>query len=283
MVQYDSRNIGRREGKFHLERKTARSAVRSEPGSTHRAVPAVTRAVAILRLLGASKTPLGVNAIAARLGIVPSTCLHILRVLVNEELVQVDQETKRYALDAGVLTLARSLLRPTGFGKRVQAALDELVHQFPITALAARIININHMVVTSSASSLPMRIDVEVGSRQPALMSATGRCVAAFSAASLDNIRAGFEKLRWDNPPSFERWWEEVEDTRRLGYSIDRGNYMGGVTIVAAPILGQDRLISYALVALGFSEQIEAASVEKIGGAMRLLARELSDAGTESV
>src|SRR5262249_50702680 len=49
-----------------------------------RSVPAVTRAVAILRLLGASEEPLGVNAIARALELVPSTCLHILRVLAGE-------------------------------------------------------------------------------------------------------------------------------------------------------------------------------------------------------
>ena len=55
-----------------------------------RAVPAVTRAVAILRLLGSAKTPMGMKAIAQELGLVPSTALHILRALVAEELVAVD-------------------------------------------------------------------------------------------------------------------------------------------------------------------------------------------------
>ena len=53
-------------------------------------VPAVTRAIAILRLLGRSRTPMGVKAIAQALGLVPSTCLHILRALVSEQLVKVD-------------------------------------------------------------------------------------------------------------------------------------------------------------------------------------------------
>jgi DNA-binding IclR family transcriptional regulator len=240
-------------------------------------VPAVTRAVAILRLLGASKSPMGVNAVASRLGLVPSTCLHILRVLVAEELVRVDPETKRYSLDAGILSLARSVLRPSSFSRRVQVRLEQFVQQFPVTALASRIVNLDHMVVIGSASSLALRIDVEVGSRQPALMSASGRCVAAFSAATPARIRAGFDKVRWDNPPNFERWWEEVEETRRLGYSIDRGNYMNGVTIVAAPVLGKDGHISYALVALGFSEQIESAGIDAIATALRGAAEELSD------
>ena len=67
-----------------------------------RAVPAVTRAVAILRLLGDAKTPMGMKAIAQKLGLVPSTALHILRALVAEELVAVDA-AKRYRLGLGTL------------------------------------------------------------------------------------------------------------------------------------------------------------------------------------
>ena len=91
-----------------------------------REVPAARRAVAILRLLGANEEPLGVNAIARSLGLVPSTCLHILRVLVDEELASFDPASKRYALAAGVLTLARRFLRRDGFAELAQPALDRL-------------------------------------------------------------------------------------------------------------------------------------------------------------
>ena len=73
--------------------------------------PAISRAAAVLRLLGKSDAPLGLGAIARELGLVPSTCLYVLRALVAEELVSFDADTKRYALASGVLTLARGWLR----------------------------------------------------------------------------------------------------------------------------------------------------------------------------
>ena len=72
--------------------------------------PAIARAAAILRLLGKSDVPIGVNSIARELGLVPSTCLYVLRALAAEELVFFDPDTKRYALEVGVLTLARGWL-----------------------------------------------------------------------------------------------------------------------------------------------------------------------------
>src|SRR5271155_3508184 len=88
--------------------------------------PAISRAAAVLRLLGKSETPLGVQAIARELGLIPSTCLYVLRALVAEEFVSFDSDTKRYALEAGVLTLARHWLRRDRFNDLAQPALDRI-------------------------------------------------------------------------------------------------------------------------------------------------------------
>ena len=88
--------------------------------------PAISRAAAVLRLLGKSDVPLGVHAIARELGLVPSTCLYVLRALVAEELVSFDAATKRYALEAGVLTLARHWLRHNRVSDLLQPVLERL-------------------------------------------------------------------------------------------------------------------------------------------------------------
>src|ERR1700719_2052262 len=88
--------------------------------------PAISRAAAVLRLLGKSDTPLGVQSIARELGLVPSTCLHVLRALVAEEFVAFDPDTKRYTLEAGVLTLARHWLRRYCFNDLVDSVVDRM-------------------------------------------------------------------------------------------------------------------------------------------------------------
>src|SRR5580692_2594819 len=97
--------------------------------------PAISRAAAVLRLLGKSSTPLGVHSIARELGLVPSTCLHVLRALVAEEFVSFDTDTKRYSLEAGVLTLARHWLRRNPFNELVQPVLDRISQSFGVTML----------------------------------------------------------------------------------------------------------------------------------------------------
>src|SRR5580658_1660345 len=95
--------------------------------------PAISRAAAVLRLLGRSDVPLGVQSIARELGLVPSTCLHVLRALVAEEFVSFDPETKRYSLEAGGLTLARHWLRRNRFNDLAQPVLDRLGKAFEVT------------------------------------------------------------------------------------------------------------------------------------------------------
>src|SRR5690349_19172681 len=94
--------------------------------------PAISRAAAVLRLLGKSDGPLPLQAIARELGLVPSTCLYVLRALVAEEFVAFDADTKRYSLEAGVLTLARHWLRRNRFADLAQPALDRLSHGFDV-------------------------------------------------------------------------------------------------------------------------------------------------------
>lgn len=233
----------------------------------------MTRSVAILRLLARSREPLGVNAIARELGIVPSTCLHILRALLVEGLVAVDPASKRYVLDAGVLTLARSALRQDGFVRFAQPELDALAAQRGATAIGVRVIGLQHMIVVAiSRSEATFRLHVDVGSRFPALISATGRCLAAFGNHSEREIERAFKALRWDTAPSYKAWLAEIAETHRAGYGIDKGNYIRGVTIVAAPVIGIEGWMTHALVAVALSDQLPTNGAATIGAALKAAA-----------
>src|SRR6476661_5308214 len=185
---------------------------------TIRAVPAVSRAVAILRLLGRMRAPMGMKAIAEALDLVPSTALHILRVLVAEELVKVDA-SKQYTLGMGTLALARASLESDDFPARAQPHLDALSKRYGVTAIGLELPNLQHMIVVAlSRSAAPVRLHVDVGSRFPTLISATGRCVAAFGGHPPAAIEKRFKALRWDNAPGWDAWRREVETVRRQGY-----------------------------------------------------------------
>ena len=60
-----------------------------------------------------------------------------------------------------------------------------------------------------------------------------------------------------DEPPTLDQWKAQVRETRAQGFAVDAGNYISGVTVVAAPVFRVRGKLSHALVAIG------------IGGALR--------------
>jgi DNA-binding IclR family transcriptional regulator len=240
--------------------------------------PAISRAAAILRLLGKSDAPLGVQAIARELGLVPSTCLYVLRALVAEELVAFDADTKRYSLEAGVLTLARQWLRRNPFNDLAQPALDRIAQAFAVTMLGVQIVGLDHIVVVAVSRAGPaFQLSTEVGSRFPALISATGRCIAAFGDYPEAELKARFKTLRWDEPPSFEDWKAQVAQTRLQGFAVDEGNYISGVTVVAAPVWKARGRPSHALVAIGIGSALKRAGLPELEAALKGAGRTLSN------
>lgn len=254
------------------------NASESKQGPRLRQVPAVTRAIAILRLLGRGGEPRTLKAISEELDMVTSTCLHILRVLAEEGLVKVDTATKRYSLGVGMLALARSVIESNPFPALVQPVLDRLANEAGVTAIGVEVTGLEHMVVVAlSRSRAPFRLHVDVGSRFPALISATGRLVAAYSEVGDAEIERRFKALRWDQPPDIEAWRREVENVRRKGYSIDRGNYINGVALVAVPVLDRHGRLTHTLVAAALANQLSAARAPALAKELQAEAAALSE------
>jgi DNA-binding IclR family transcriptional regulator len=240
--------------------------------------PAISRAAAVLRLLGKSDVPLGVQSIARELGLVPSTCLYVLRTLVAEELVAFDSDTKRYCLEAGVLTLARHWLRRNRFNDLAQPVLDRIGQAFGVTMLGVHIVGLEHItVVAISQSGNNLQLSTQIGSRFPALISATGRCIAAFGDHSEDELAARFKTLRWDAPPTFDAWKAQIRQTRLRGFAVDAGNYISGVTVVAAPVWKTRAQLSYALVGIGIGSALRRVGLSALQDALLAAAQTLSN------
>ena len=242
-----------------------------------RQVPAVTRAVAVLKYLARIEAPAGVVQLSFALGIIPSTCLHILRVLHAEGLVACQPATKKYQLGAGILALARAFESKDAFVRTVHPHLESFAERHRCTAVGIELDANDHFVVVSSASaSAGMSVTVMVGTRMPAMVSATGRCLAAFGSWPMAELKTKFAALRWQNPPKFETWYKEVQETRRRGYGIDQGNYMGGITVIAIPIFDDKMAIVGALACVQLSDQMTAKGIKTRAGELQRVAARVS-------
>jgi DNA-binding IclR family transcriptional regulator len=244
---------------------------------TPRHVPAVTRAVAILRYLAKSREPIGVVPLARELKLIPSTCLHIVRILAQEGLVIFNPQTKRYSLGPGVLSFASAYSLRNPFVQLVRTHLEELSKSQDCAFAAVEESGPDHYIVVAVADvNAGLSVRLSPGTRFPALVSATGQCFAAFSNLTTAQLKERFVKLRWDNPPTFSAWLKQVERVRTQGYAVDIGNYILGISIVAVPVFNDSGTMLGCVAAVGLREQFVDRRLATLIEGMREVARRIN-------
>lgn len=240
-------------------------------------VPAVAAAIRILHHLAAAETPQAVTSLARALGLNTSTCFNILRTLAQGELVRFDAERKTYALDLGLVDLARAAFGRGGDLAQVQPMLRQLALRHGLTATLWQPVGLDRMVLSMVAEGDGVvRIRMSVGQRLPVLIGAMGRVAAAFGGMGEDELRRHFEALRWQRPFPFAAFLEQVGETRRRGWALDEGDYLIGVTSLSAPISlagGPGVAVTSATM---FGGQHGPAALEAIGMELCALARDIS-------
>lgn len=242
-----------------------------------RKVPAVTRAVALLQHLAQSREPQGVVALAKTVGLIPSTCLHILRVLVDEGLVTMVPNTKQYVIGTGVLTLANAYTSRNPLVLTSRRWLTPLSQKHKCAFAAVQRSGPEHCIVVAIGDTVSgLSVGVTVGSRFPTLVSATGLCFAAFDEFEDDDLERMFQELPWEQPPTFERWMQQVEETRRAGYAVDDGGFIRGAKIVAVPIFNADHTIMGIIAAVALREQLTDERMAHLVSDMRAMEHEIN-------
>ena len=228
-----------------------------------------------MRLLSSEREGLGVNEIARRTDLVPSTCYHILRALVDEGFVRLDHERKTYSTGVGLLTLLKDALANNEFPKIVQPILEKLADDHGVTTVAVELESQRRMVVVALARSASMiSLHASIGSRFPAFISATGRCVAAQSGLSKTALKREFEMLEWECPPKFEDWYSELEKIRRENVAVDSGHYIKGVSVVATLIPSASGPSTRGIAAIGIDHQLNKKVITKLKSSLVSAAKE---------
>ena len=239
--------------------------------------PAVARVATVLRLLAGERYGLGVTEIARRVGLVPSTCLHVLRALVDEGFITFDEQKKTYRTGVGLLTLVRDAMASSDFPKAVQPFLDQLAAEHHVTAVAIELDSRNRTVVVALArASSFVSLHVNVGSRFPALTSASGQCVAAISNLGKEELKRQFETVRWEKPPRFEDWYADVERARTEGVAVERNGAVRGLSIIAALLpTGIDRTVR-GIALIGFEHHMTERTIRQLKDVVKDTVRDVS-------
>jgi len=242
-------------------------------------VGALVGGLAILRYLARTNAPLGVTRIARDLDLHSSTCFNLLKTLVHERLVLFDDATKAYSIGLGVVELARGALEQTSYTRMLRPHLEEIAIAHGVTAtLWHRVPRERVILVDRVDNESAVRVHMSIGQRLPMYAAAFGRCMAAHSNLSPAELRARLNTVRWEDPPSFEEYLSEVEETRKHGYAIDTDRFVRGVTSVAAAIFDGTGRPVMAISAVGFTAKLGPLTIKILGEDLQARSIELSNA-----
>jgi len=240
-------------------------------------VGSIVKTIAILRHLADEPDRRGVNAIARAVSLSPSSCFNILKTLAREGFVEFDQQTKKYSIGPGLVLLAQRALGPENVYPVCAPILEDVARRFQATVGLLRLTSTHRLVLLGFAESLSaIRIQMTVGQRLPYLLGADGRCVAAALDLPLEVLAAEFKRLRWESPPSFEAYVDDIERAKASGWAIDDGNVMPAITTVAAPVVGKDKRLRYTIDATVFRSQHTDTTLNQIAKALKASALEIS-------
>ncbi|EKD5525152.1 IclR family transcriptional regulator [Pseudomonas aeruginosa] len=235
-------------------------------GTSSKDVGAVVNAIQILRHLAHADGPQGVAAIARATGISPSSAFNILRTLSNERLTSFDDAGKTYQLGLGLSELAVGFVGRS-YADLIQPELERLSLAHHILIALWQVTDDAHIRVIALAAPPVAHVNVAVGTRLPELVGAAGRCIAGLRELPEDELRRRLTRVRWENPPSFERYQAEATE------AVERG-----VSMVASAITDRDGQPRFAISAIGISAQHQPDDLERIGTSLRDTARFVSRA-----
>ena len=204
-----------------------------------RSTEAATRVVTVLDLLGESPDGLGVQELARRLGVHPSTASRLLATLGANGLVERDGRSKRYRIGARIVGLAAAMVDRLPV---VSQARPQLEHVSAATAETANLAIRDgfHVVYVDQVTPAQTVVMASwVGRRSPVHASSSGKVLVAFGEPSLRDAvtRRRKERLTDRTVVSTSKLRQIWAQTRRQGYAASSGELEDGLVTIAAPVI----------------------------------------------
>lgn len=243
-------------------------------------VGAVVNAIAILRQVAFQSAPLGVNALARAADVSPSTCFNIVKTLTAEGMLEFDAVSKTYT--RGPLLLSLGLRGTEGRSAFARSAflLEPFAEAHGATVVLWHVTSQRLVLMGLAENRAATRIHMTAGFRLPLLAGAGGRCVAFALPVPQSVVAAQFPQLRWDNPPTLERYLREVEQARKRGWALDDGDLFSGISTVSVPLLDHHGRPAFILATSFFRGQKSKSDLTRVGAALKALAPRVAAAIT---
>lgn len=239
----------------------------------------VVKALQVLEALALSEQPRGVSDLARELKLSKSNVYRLLETL--RESSYVDRVNGGKAFEP--------TLKVWRLGARVAARLDikaaagtyllELRDKTKETARLTVLQGDQGICIEQIETQHPLRVQTPIGGVLLLYCSATGKAMLAFqSSEMIDRVSSSMEKFTTATAATRQELLRELEQIRRDGFAINRGERIKGVCGVAAPVVDRSGAVNAAIGISGPAERLSLRTLRGYGVIVRDVASRLGHA-----
>jgi DNA-binding IclR family transcriptional regulator len=214
-------------------------------GAGFKPVPAVERAIRLLRELAVIEGEASLGELSGRINAPRSTTHSILSTLEAAGLVTKHPQHKTYRLGVGVLELGGAYSAQTSLLRAFNVVARTMVEQCGETVKLAVLDEREVIYIGKQEGTSPVRMVARVGGRLPAHPTAVGKVLlAGMPAEALEALYHNIDMvaLTPNTTSSLEALREQLAQIRVQGYAIEREETAHGLQCVAAPVRDQQGL-----------------------------------------
>ena len=236
-------------------------ALRSSPRHT---VPAVTKAIDLLRMLAEEPGETSTKALAFRLGIPKSTCYRILRSLIARDWVR-PQPGGSHELSLGLLPLLTRFRQVEALARTLQPALETLAAETRLTAKASVRQGESAVTIARCESPEGTSVAVRIGASFHLAFGSSGTVLLSdLRPSEVEELlaRAPADCWRLQNR---EQVAKRLRELKSKGWCCDLGTFRPACHAVSAPVTTATGGIAAALSVIGFSHEVTKDRIPGLG------------------
>ncbi|MBM3862029.1 MAG: helix-turn-helix domain-containing protein, partial [Verrucomicrobia bacterium] len=218
-------------------------------------IPAVIKAMELVRVLAEEAGETTTKALAIRLGIPRTTCYRILRSLTAKDWVR-PLAGGRHELSLGLLPVLNPLRQVEALANAVEPVLETLALQTQLTAKVS--VRQGDYAVTIARCESPQEtsVAVRIGASFHLAFGSSGAVL--LSELKADEVAAILERAP-------EECWEHqgrdavarrLRELRVKGWCSDLGTFRASCHAVSAPVRGAQGKVAAAMTVIGFPHEV---------------------------
>ncbi len=252
-------------------------------------VKVLEKAMKILDNYSQHESAFTLDELTKRTKLDKSAVFRILRTMEKNGYIRYDQEERLYRLGLRFLDLGGVVYSSTSVRKSASPHLDAVARTLKATILVGVIINDQFSYIDKREGDSILRLPSHLGAKMPPTENFLGLTLLAFFDPSTKERLLQVYPLRKhteQTPTKIEDIRARLNEARRKGYFLERGEFFDGVIQIGVPLHGA---MGNTVAALGASlqefrllEENVGQVVEKLEATAKLISRELGFKGSSS-